>query len=172
MKKKIFILCLIVLAGTLSARNRRSDISIQSSYIMPIDNTDFNNSLSLGLGARFWGIFQLSGHCYLEIDKKADKLSNRFNSPEVFSAGVGLNIPMGGFTLKGDYQKFFQVNENRYNDNVSLSNYSDSWKIGVGVDINHFLEAEFFHRTLIDSKAEKYFDEKQSIFGIGLNIYL
>lgn len=173
MKKIVLILSLLLITVSLSAskrRNKDSDISLLTSYIIPIDNTDFNTSLSLGLGARFWGIFQLSAHGYMETNKDADKFSESFYAPEVFSAGVGINIPMGGFRLKGDYQRFFSVKDNV--DRVSISQYSDSYKLGIGVNLNHFLEAEVYHRTLVNSDAEKYFDEKQSFLGLGINIFL
>ncbi len=51
MKIKILAISLLLVAAVLPARsyNRRGDISIQSSYILPVEKTNFNSSLTLPL---------------------------------------------------------------------------------------------------------------------------
>ncbi len=174
MKRNIIIVLMaIFIIGNLSARDRdydNSNISITSSYILPIENSALNSSLVLGLGADFWGVFEFVGNMYFEIDHKEEDFFDKFQTPNVFSAGVGMNIPMGGFYLKGDYQRFFAFETN--DDELSVSNYTDSYKLGIGIEIDHDIEVEVYHRTLIDGSDDIFTGDKQGFMGVGLNFSL
>ncbi len=170
MKKTLIIVSILIitLGENLSADSKRkgSDISLQSSYILPLDDTDFNSSLSLGLGAKFWGVFEFSGHGYLEVAKNAPTFAESFKAPKLFSVGIGMNIPMGGFRLKGDYQRFFAFKNSDTTDTLSISNFNDSYKLGVGISLSDFLELEVYSRTFL--KDQNFTGHKKSFIGAGL----
>lgn len=169
-KNKIYLIILMLIVSFSVSARRGSDISINSSYLIPVGNSDFHSSLVLGLGTGFWGIFEFTGNAYLEIDNSKEAFFNKFQSPNVFSAGVGMNIPMGGFHLKGDYQRFFALESDK--NVLSVSSFTDSYKFGIGIDLDYDVELEVYHRTLIDSRLDLIHGEKQSFIGIGLNITL
>lgn len=170
MRNKIYLIIIMCSAlFGLSAR-QRSDISFNSSYILPIENSAFNSSLVLGLGADFWGIFEFTANAYLEIDNSEDSFFDKFQSPNVFSAGVGMNIPMGGFHFKTDYQRFFALESN--SNELSVSRFTDSYKLGIGIMLDNNVELEIYHRTLLDSRLDLIDGEKQGFIGIGLNLTL
>lgn len=170
MKKIIILILLVSVSLTLFGRRNKRDLFISTSYITPINNADFNSSLMIGLSSKFWGIFHLTANGYMEINRDAEKFSEAFYAPEVFSLGVGATIPLGGFSLTGDYQRLLSLDSD--SENISISKYSDSYKLGVVVDITRDIDVEVYHRTLIYKDAESYFDDNQGILGLGLNFYL
>ncbi|MBN2617871.1 MAG: hypothetical protein JXR64_06105 [Spirochaetales bacterium] len=167
--KKIVLIVAFLAVTTVNAFSR-TDMRLLSSYILPIENSAFNQSLVLGLGAGFWGIFEFTGNAYLEIDHSDPDFWDKFQQPNVFSAGVGMNIPMGGFRFKTDYQRFFAVNDST--SELSVSKYTDSYKLGIGLELTDDVELEFYHRTLLDSRLDLIKGDKQGFIGLGLNISL
>ncbi len=170
MKNKIYLIILMsAVTFGISAR-QGNDVTINSSYILPVENSAFNSSLVLGLGADFWGVFEFTANAYLEIDNAQDKFFDKFQSPNVFSAGIGMNIPMGGFYFKTDYQRFFAMQTN--SNELSVSKFTDSYKLGIGIMLDYDVELEVYHRTLLDSTLDLIDGEKQSFIGIGINLAL
>ncbi|QEN04074.1 hypothetical protein EW093_04955 [Thiospirochaeta perfilievii] len=168
-KKTILILIIFSLSLGVSARQGR-DVTLITSYILPVENSAFNSSLVLGIGSDFWGIFEFTGKAYFEIDSSADSFFKSFQAPNVFSAGVGMNIPMGGFYLKSDYQRFFAI-QSDMND-LSVSKFTDSYKFGIGIDLDRDVELEVYHRTLLDSRDNFIDNDSQGFIGVSLNFVL
>ncbi len=168
MKKNFVLIVMILVSVTLFSRDRKFDdkLSLKSSYILPIEQTDFNSSLVVGLGFDFWGIFEFTGSAYLEIDRTKSQFSEVFQSPDIFSAGIGMNIPFGGFYLKTDAQRFFSVS-NR-SSVLSLSSYVNSYKLGVGLELSDSVELEFYHRTLTNNDIDIINGKKQQLIGAGV----
>lgn len=170
MKKILFIIVFIVyLTSSIYARSG-NDIRLNLGYIIPVKNSAFNSSLVLGLGAGFWGIFEFTGNVYLEIDNSKEYFFSKFQTPNVLSAGIGMNIPMGGFYIKGDYQRFFTIEEDI--SEISVSNYTGSYKLGIGFEITRDIELEFYYRKLLNKSLDLIDGEKQGFIGIGANISL
>lgn len=169
MNKKItFLVLIFTVTGILFSRSRNDgDVSLLTSYVLPVDNTNFNSSLVLGLGAGFWGVFEFKFNAYLEIDRHQDNFFDKFKSPNVFSAGVGMNIPMGGFNLKGDYQKFFSVAD--LDDQFGISQFTASYMYGIGIDITRDLELNGYYRGLFSGT---FTGDSQGLVGIGAKLRL
>lgn len=167
MKKYLTIFILSLAVTVTATAHSRSPINLQASYILPVEDSALNSSLIVGIGSGFWGIFEFTGSAYLEINNN-ESFVDRFESPNLFSAGVGMNIPMGGFRLKTDYQRFFALSS----DNVlSMSQYRDSYKVGVGINLDYDVELELYHRTFLNIDFEEEFDS-QGFVGLGVNIDL
>lgn len=170
MKNKIYLIISIsLLTFSLSAR-QGNDMILKTGYILPLTATGFNSSLVLGLGTEFWGIFEFSVNAYLEIDNSKVVFIEKFQRPNVFSAGMGMNIPMGGFCLKSDYQRFFAIDTNI--NELSISNFTNSYKYGIGIKLDRDVELEVYERTLTNDSFNIYERDEQSLIGIGLNIKL
>ncbi|MGL1891501.1 MAG: hypothetical protein OCD02_07720 [Spirochaetaceae bacterium] len=174
MKKQIIILILVALifCGNISAHSNHNynALSVQSSYILPIEESDFSSSLVLGLGYEFWGIFEFVGNAYLEIDSSEDGFFESFQTPNVVSTGIGVNIPLGGFYAKGDYQRFFSFDSE--SSELMLSNYTDSYKYGIGMNIGNDVEIEFYQRVLFNGETYSDDEDYQSFLGLGIKFYL
>lgn len=167
MRKYLAILLLSLGVAASVMGHSRSPLNLKASYILPVEDSALNSSLILGIGSRFWGIFEFTGNAYLEINNE-DNFVDKFESPNLFSAGVEMNIPMGGFRLKTDYQRFFALDS----DNVlSMSQYRDSYKVGVGIYLDYDVELELYHRTFLNIDFEDEFDS-QGFVGLGVNIEL
>lgn len=146
MRKRIIITLLLLTFTGLFASEPGELLNISSSVLIPVDSETNNTTLSIGIGKEFWGIFEFSGNVYMEIFRDKKEESPRIHSPEAYSIGVGANIPMGGFYLKGDYQKFIFTEEN--SDSYTVVKFGDSYKLGLGIPVTDVLEIEAYYRGL------------------------
>ncbi|MBT3274627.1 MAG: hypothetical protein HN368_15830 [Spirochaetales bacterium] len=140
----IFTLLLVVLIGTTVSADER--FSITSAYVTPIGNDKIDSSLSVGMDYRFWGVFQFSLNMYNSIVLGADNILNirKIKPIGLFSGGVGMKIPLGGFHFLIDWQKFFTGTAG----DEGVFPFSDSYAYGVSLDISDFFGIEVSRRQL------------------------
>lgn len=134
---------LVMVCFVVSAAER---FSVTSAYSMPIGNNRIDPSLSIGLDYRFWGVFQFSFNMYNNIVLGAD---NIFNIKQIapiglFSGGIGMKIPLGGFHMLLDWQKYFTGTAAR----EGVFPFSDSYAFGVCLDLSRAFSIEVMKRTL------------------------
>ena len=100
-----------------------------------------------GVGTTIWGIFELSAHAYTEILFGADNIFDiaGFRPIGLFSWGAGMRIPMGDFSLIMDWQSFYTGIG--YSE---VSDYCDSYKYGIAIDLSDVFSLEFYSRTLFN----------------------
>lgn len=101
-------------------------------------------SLSFGAAYRFWGIFFVGGHFYNEIIYGAD---NIFNVQEIrplglFSAGLGLEVPLGDIGLIFDWQRMFTGSTAP----TGLADFSNSFKWGLTFKVSDRFAIEAYAR--------------------------
>jgi len=139
----IFTVMMVITCAAVSAEER---FSITSAYSMPIGNDKIDPSLSLGLDYRFWGVFQFSFNMYNNIVIGADNILNikKIAPIGLFSGGVGMKIPLGGFHLVFDWQKFYTGTA----ANAGVFPFSDSYAIGVSLDLSRTFGIEVMKRSL------------------------
>lgn len=113
---------------------------------MPIGNDSIDPSLSIGLDYRFWGVFQFSFNMYNDIVMGAENILNiRTIRPiGLFSGGLGMKIPMGGFHLLLDWQKYFTGTA----ASEGVFPFSDSYAFGVNLDLSDTFGIEVMSRRL------------------------
>ncbi len=150
--KKIILvtLMLTVLVGaTVSADER---FSITSAYSMPIGNDKIDPSLSVGIDYRFWGVFQFSLNMYNTIVLGADNILDirEIKPIGLFSGGVGMKIPMGGFHLLIDWQKYFTGTAG----DQGVFPFADSYAYGVSLDVSKTFGIEVSRRQLYNFSTQ------------------
>ena len=140
---------MVIACATVSANER---FSITTAYTMPINNDKIDPSMSLGLDYRFWGVFQFSLNTYHDLVMGADNILNidRIRPIGLFSGGVGMKIPLGGFHLLLDWQKYFTGTS--ANDGVFP--FSDSYAFGVSLDLVDFFGIEVMTRRLYNFSVQ------------------
>jgi hypothetical protein len=138
----ILAVLLVITCATVSAER----FSITSAYSMPIGNDKIDQSLNIGLDYKFWGVFQFSFNMYNDIVLGADNILNlRTIRPiGLFSGGVGMKIPLGGFHLILDWQKYFTGTAS----SEGVFPYSDSYAFGVSLDLSDVFGIEVMSRRL------------------------
>ncbi len=174
MDKRVGVILLLLLAtsGVFAGTTKKNNhnIALLSSYMKPIDSPENNSVLALGLGKEFWGIFEFVGTVYFEIDDNKNDFFEMFKPAEMISAGIGVNIPMGGFFLKGDFQKIFDISNS--SEQNSLSNYSGSFKIGLGIRLDENVEIDIYHKTMLNTEYSFDGFNRSEFVGIGLKLGL
>ncbi len=148
--KTRYLLISLILLFTLSAGNAiaKETFSIGADYIVPVSNEQIDPSLGVGVEYRFWGVFTFSAMMYNEIVYGAD---NVFDISEVrpiglFSSGLGMRIPLGGFNLTFGWQKFFTGTASE----EGVFPFSDSVAIGASVNISDSFGIGFYTRRLFN----------------------
>ncbi len=139
----VIITVLMVIACAAVSAER---FSVTSAYSMPINNDRIDQSLSIGIDYQFWGVFQFTFNMYNDIVMGADNLLNiRSVRPiGLFSGGIGMKIPLGGFHLLFDWQKYFTGTA----ANSGVFAFSDSYAFGVSLDLSDFFGIEIMSRRL------------------------
>ena len=143
MRFAVILAVLIVLSCVTVSAER---FSITSAYSMPIGNDKIDPSLSIGIDYRFWGVFQFSFNMYNDIVMGAENILNiRTVRPiGLFSGGVGMKIPLGGFHLLLDWQKYFTGTA----ASEGVFPFSDSYAFGVSLDLGDVFGIEVMSRRL------------------------
>jgi hypothetical protein len=139
----VFVVLMVIACATASANER---FSITSAYSMPVNNDKIDPSLSLGLDYRFWGVFQFSLNTYHDLVTGADNILNlrEIRPIGLFSGGVGMKIPLGGFHLLFDWQKYFTGTVAR----EGVFPFSDSYAFGLSLDLTDIFGIEVMSRRL------------------------
>jgi len=108
---------LIAVGGTATANSNHFFANARYSIPLnpPVPADDENGeippgaaeSLQLGGGYRFWGIFHLTGDVYTEILYDSDAFLNikQIRPLSLFALGFGLEIPLGGLGFTLDWQR-------------------------------------------------------------------
>ena len=154
-------------------------LTISADYSTPIGNNKIDPSVGVGVIYRFWGIFTFSGMMYTEIIYGADNLLNvqEIRPIGLFSAGLGMKIPLGAFDLTFGWQKFFTGTVST--DGVFP--FSDSYKAGAAVNLSDAFGIEIFTRGLFAFSDQAVADSSLRIespedtvetIGIGLHFHL
>ena len=117
--------------------------ALEGDEVLPPGAAD---TLSLGVGYRFWGIFNASAHLYNEIVYGADNLVGFTVRPMgLFSGGLGLEIPLGGPHLMFDWQRLFTGPSA---PNQGVVSYARQTKIGVSFSFTEMWRVHVFGRTI------------------------
>lgn len=136
----------VMMVVTCAAVSADGAFSVTSAYSMPIGNDKVDPSLSVGLDYRFWGVFQFSLNMYNNIVLGAENILNirRIAPIGLFSGGVGMKIPLGGFHMLLDWQKYFTGTA----ADEGVFPFSDSYAFGISVDLSRSFGIEVTKRTL------------------------
>jgi len=150
----LVITVLIMLANAVVFADER--FSITSAYSTPIGNDKIDPSLSVGLDYRFWGVFRFSFNMYNNIVLGADNILNiqRIAPIGLFSGGVGMKIPLGGFHLLLDWQKYFTGTA----ASEGVFPFSDSYAFGASMDLSRNFSIEVTKRTLYNFSPQSIRD--------------
>ena len=184
MRKSVFflILFLLILGLPLSAGGGDYRFSITGGYNSPFNNSVMDSNFSLGGAFRFWGIFNLGAAMYTEIIEGGDNILNiqRIDPLGIFSVGLGVRIPMGeNIGIVFDNQTFYRG----FGSDQGVYSFSDSWKVGVNLDLSETFGIEIYKRRLYDFSDEALSDpdsllggappeEGIDIIGVGFILYL
>ncbi len=104
------------------------------------------DTLTIGAGYRFWGVVVASGHVYNEILYGQDNPVGVAVRPlGLFSAGLGLEIPLGGPQLVLDWQRLFTGPSA---PNTGVIDYAGQFKIGVSLPLFDFWRVHVFSRNI------------------------
>lgn len=139
------VLLLLLLLLPVMGISAEPAFRLNADYNMPIGNQQFSSNVGFGAGVKFWGIFVASGNIYTEIIYGAENIFNinSFRPIGLFSWGLGIDIPIGGISLIMDWQNFYTgIGYER------VDKYSDSYKIGLSVDISSNFALQFYSRKL------------------------
>lgn len=140
----VFFVLMMVMATTLSFADKR--FSIEGSYNMPIGNDKIDPSFAIGAEYHFWGVFTFSVAMYNDIVYGAENILNisQIRPIGLFSGGMGMKIPLGGFYVVFDWQKFYTGTSAQ----EGVFPFSDSYSIGASVDISESFSIDLYSRRL------------------------
>lgn len=129
-----------------------SRLELHADYSAPIGSTILEPSVEFGASYHFWGIFAFTGSIYTDIVGGGTNILGiqAIRPIGLFSVGLGLKIPLGGFSLVTDWQKFFT---GAYATG-GVGSFSDSYKIGIDVNVSQSISIEAFSRTLYNFSGE------------------
>ena len=117
--------------------------AIEDNAVLPPGAAD---TLSLGVGYRFWGIFNASAHLYNEIIYgAANPVGFTVRPMGLFSGGLGLEVPLGGPHLLLDWQRLFTGPSA---PNQGVVSYARQSKIGVSFSLTEMWRVHVFSRTI------------------------
>ncbi len=178
MKRRIIIISfiLIVISTSVFARNK---FTISADYNIPVSNESVNQNLSFGANYRFWGIFQFIGNIYTSVVPGGDNILNikRIEPLGLFSFGLGIKIPLGGFYLALDYEKFYTGTAAK----TGIYEFCDSVKAGINIDLSRTFGFEFYNRRLFNFSEKAVNDSGNRIsktdgitwlLGAGVNFHI
>jgi hypothetical protein len=156
MKAKLTWFVIVLTVVTTSVAWSQDRFTLTADYTMPIGNEKIEASVGVGAEYRFWGIFVFSATMYTEIVYGAD---NIFNISQVrpiglFSGGLGMKIPLGGFDLTFDWQKYFTGTSSA----EGVFPFSDSYAIGAAIDLSNSFGVEIFSRRLYNFSEQAITD--------------
>lgn len=176
-KKLLFIIFILFTVAGLSFGN--NNFSVNIDYNIPISNESIDQNLSFGADYQFWGIFQFTGNIYTDIVYGADNIFNikRIVPIGLFSFGIGLNIPLGGFFLLFDYEKYYTGTAAE----SGIYDFCDSVRAGISIDLSSTFGFEFYNRRLLNFSQKTVNDKGYRItkpddaiglLGMGVNFHL
>ncbi|MAG13653.1 MAG: hypothetical protein CMN78_03550 [Spirochaetales bacterium] len=138
------ITIIVLICATASAER----FSISTAYTAPIGNESIDPNFGLGVEYRFWGVFAFSINMYNDVVLGADNILNvqQIRPAGIFSGGVGMKIPLGGFHLLLDWQKFFTGTVAEQGVFI----LADSYAFGVSLDLSDYFAIEVRSRRLFN----------------------
>lgn len=159
MMRSVILTVLIVLVGFpayayLSEPER--NLILSTEYSIPLNPPGVEEvdemppgaeeTVSFGLGYRFWGIFIASGHIYSDINYNADNFLGVAIRPlGMFSGGIGMSIPVGGPRVILDWQRLFTGPSA---PNAGVIDYAGQFKLGLGFDVSDRWGLSVFSKTI------------------------
>ena len=154
MKRAIIFLVILTALSTGFAFGER--FTVNGDYTVPIGNDKIDASIGVGAEYNFWGVFTFSGMMYTEIIYGADNILNisQIRPIGLFSGGLGMKIPMGGFELTFGWQKFFTGTA--ATDGVFA--FSDSYSVGGVLNLSDFFGIGIYSRRLFNFTEEAIAD--------------
>ncbi len=149
-------LVLLVVAGTGVAAADEQRGVVLAEYAVPLNGSALDgdsqtppgavDTLSLGLAYQFWRVFYGSVHLYNRIIHGADNPIGIAARPlGLFSAGVGLEIPIAGPYLTLDWQRLFTMPSEPH---TGITRYGRLVKIGLGFELLDNWRLHVFSRTV------------------------
>lgn len=180
MKKKGIIVALLCFTATVFAA---PGLNITGTYLTPINppedltsgSTYIDKNFGFGLEYGFWGIFSVGGNVYTDITWNAENFMGveEITPIGLFSAGFGMDIPMGPIHFIMDWQKFYNAGK----EEGDIFDYSDSFKYGIRVKVNQHIGLEAYSRKLYNFSAQAKTNtaltkEEIDFIGLGLIINL
>ncbi len=156
MKHISIILLIIGLAGASAMADTGARIILNSEYSIPLNPPSLASgeelppgaadTLTFGAGYRFWGIAVASLNLYNEILYGQDNAVGIGIRPlGLFSAGLGLEIPLGGPHLMLDWQRMFT---GPTAPNEGVIDYAGQFKIGLSLPVFDFWRVHVFSRNI------------------------
>lgn len=176
---RIMILTVVIVAIAAFSVSADDRFSLNADYLVPVGNDQIGQSIGVGASYRFWGIFNFTGTMYTEILYGADNLFNirQIRPIGLFSGGLGMEIPLGGFDLNFGWHKYFTGTSAE----TGVFPFSDSYTVGAGVDLSPSFGVAIYSRRLYNFSDQAIADEGLNIetsedtvetIGIGLRFHL
>ena len=145
-RDRIVLILLVLLCAGAAFAAADPQFRITADYNTPIDNNKIDPNLGVGAQYQFWGIFTLSAQLYTELVGGGTNILgiSEIRPLGLFSGGLGMRIPLGGFFLTMDWQKFFTGTAS----NEGVYALSDSYQIGLAIDLSKHFGIEVYTRRL------------------------
>jgi len=183
MKKNIMIIGIILMLTSASIfaqendgynsnsydNNTPDNFYLEMNYNLPFESTiGVYETVSFGLGYRFWGIFVVKGEMFTEVEFGGDNFLNinKITPIGLFSIGFGMCIDFGNISMIWDWAPIYK------RTSYGLETYSSSSKFGITIDLTKTLKFEIYKRDLYDFYSLDISTDKVNIFGIGIIWYL
>jgi hypothetical protein len=165
--KKIAALILVFLTLSSLVATARGRLKGETNYNIPMNSESVDESLGFGLSYRFWGVFVATGSVYTDIVYGGRWLIQSIVPIGLGSFGMGMEIPMGGFYLSMDWQKFYT----RTAPLEGIYAFSDSFKIGMIMELSRWWSLEVYNRKLYNFSPESELSaENINLFGIAVAV--
>lgn len=147
--KRLFLLPAIALLALFSATQVSADIhrlSVHSDYNVPVSTNSLGSNVEFGAQYGFWGIFRLNASVFTNFNYGADNVFNiaSITPAGLFSTGFGMRVPLGGLALELGWSQFYTG----FGDNAGVYHFSDSYTIGLAIDLSHRFGVRVYNRSL------------------------
>lgn len=133
------------LAGVVQA-GAAGRLSLHADYNLPISTNSLGSNVEFGAQYRFWGIFNFNSSVFTNINYGADNIFNiaSITPAGLFSVGIGMRIPLGGFGLELGWSRFYTG----FGDSAGVYHFSDAYNIGIGIDLSDHFGIRVYNRSL------------------------
>lgn len=120
-------------------------LSLHADYNVPISTNSLGSNVEFGAQYRFWGIFNFNGSLFTNINYGADNIFNiaSITPAGLFSVGLGMRIPLGGFALELGWSRFYTG----FGDNAGVYHFSDAYNFGLGIDLSDRFGIRVYDRS-------------------------
>jgi len=166
-KKVIFFLILSLLLFSVNVFAS----SISSIYIFPIDNSNFNDTVQIQTQFDFWGIFHFNLSFFTLLTWGSNNIFNIKNIEPlgILGIGSGMNIPLGDFYFKLDWEYLFSnISHNGFSSMAQSFSYGIRYSIYSSPYSNYMWFIDFYYKNI--TFFSEYFNSNEVLHFLGLGI--